>query len=130
MRLSIQGPQEDEVDQAEVDVNVVLDKTASTSTEAKHLDHEYVEKDKIIKKKLVIDTVASYAKDLSSQNQVLADISGALEQKDDELQAKIISGGYTNYSYKLYLRYRPDVPCLFQAVVPLRLVEQGPRRLS
>lgn len=126
MRLSILRLQEVEVDQAEVDVNVVLDKTASTSTEAKHLDNEYVEKDKIIKKKLVIDTVAAYAKDLSSQNQVLADISHALEQKDDELQAKIISGGYTNYSYKLYLRDRPDVAVFAKLSFPYALWNKDP----
>ena len=124
MRLSTQRLQQDEVDQAEVDVNVVLDKT--TSTEAKHLDNEYVEKDKIIKKKLVIDTVAAYAKDLSSQNKVLADISHALEQKGDELQANIISGGYTNYSYKLYLRDRPDVAVFAKLSFPYALWNKDP----
>ena len=130
MRLSIQTLQEPEVDQAEVDVNVVLDKTASsTNTEAKHLDHEYVEKDKIIKKKLVIDAVATHAKDLSSQNQVLADISSALEQKGDdgdELRAKIISGGYTNYSYKVYLRDRPDVAVFAKLSFPYALWNKDP----
>lgn len=133
MRLSIQRIQED--DQAEVDVSdVYTDKEStvrtntctSSTTDANHLDKKYVDKDKIVKKKLVIDTVAAHAKDLSSQFQVLADISNALEHNSDELQAKIISGGYTNYSYKLYLRDHPKVSVFAKISFPYALWNKDP----
>lgn len=81
---------------------------SASASDAEHLDPTFVAKDKETKKQLVITAITENAAELSSQYQVFADILQALDN-GDELCATIIAGGYTNYSYKIFLRNHPEI---------------------
>lgn len=52
---------------------------------------------------LVVETITSHVTDLSGQHEQFRAIQSALDG-GDELVAKVISGGCTNFSYKVDLR--------------------------
>ena len=67
------------------------------------------DKDKHIKKILLIDTITKECE--SSDNEILQLINIAIN-KGSKLEATILSGGYTNYSYKVYVKEQPKL-CVF-----------------
>lgn len=68
-----------------------------------------VEIDKEIKKQLVIKAITEHSG--SSPHKIFQQISRAIKAGSN-LCCKILSGGYTNYSYKVYLHDQPEV-CVF-----------------
>uniref|UniRef100_A0A7S2XJV9 Aminoglycoside phosphotransferase domain-containing protein n=1 Tax=Attheya septentrionalis TaxID=420275 RepID=A0A7S2XJV9_9STRA len=63
---------------------------------------ELLEKDKETKKKLVIDTISSFCKD-SSPFEIFRNMGEALNDGSGELVVDILTGGLTNYSYKVHM---------------------------
>lgn len=72
--------------------------------------HVAVEEEKVIKKKLLIQTITVCAT-LTSEHQEFRDIAAGLEN-GDELEAMLLSGGVTNYSYKVHLKDNQNVVVL------------------
>lgn len=68
-------------------------------------DYEAMVKDKEEKKQLVVDQISEQSK--SSDFEDLKAIAKALEE-GDKLEAKILTGGQANYTYKVYLSGSPD----------------------
>lgn len=68
-----------------------------------------VDIDKQIKKDLVINTIIKHCG--SSPHDIFQQIHQAIKNGSN-LGCKILSGGYTNYSYKVYLQDKPDI-CVF-----------------
>ena len=70
-------------------------------------DNTQVE-DKILKKKLLLDTIKNECK--SSTNVVLQQIHKAINNgSNSKLDATVLSGGYTNYSYKVFIVDKPEL---------------------
>ena len=67
---------------------------------------EEVQKDKELKKKLLLELIVSHCND-ESEFEVLRAVGAALKS-GDKLNAQVISGGVTNYSYKVFLEGDPD----------------------
>jgi hypothetical protein len=67
---------------------------------AHHPDFNAIEEDKEAKKQLVIDFIKPKCT-ADSPFQDLRDIGVALEDEGDDLKLKILSGGISNYSYKV-----------------------------
>ncbi len=65
-----------------------------------------IEQDKELKKKVIIDVLTSHCSD-SSEFEDFRLVANALKG-GDKLSAKVISGGVTNYSYKIFLENDPD----------------------
>ena len=65
--------------------------------------------DKRIKKEVLIDTIRS--KCASSSDAMLQKIHHAVNEAGDgsKLEAKVLSGGYTNYSYKVFVDKHPEL---------------------
>ena len=74
------------------------------------VDISVADEDKRIKKVLLIDTITKECK--SSDNKILQQINKAINQ-GSKLEATILSGGYTNYSYKVYISDQPDELCIY-----------------
>ena len=74
------------------------------------VDISTADEDKRIKKILLIDTITKECK--SSDNKILQRINIAIN-KGSKLEATILSGGYTNYSYKVYISDQPDELCIY-----------------
>jgi hypothetical protein len=83
-------------------------------------DDEFAE-DKRMKKILLIDTIT--AKCASSSHEILQQIHRAINNNNNvavggcdnstsKLEAKVLSGGYTNFSYKVYVDTHPEL-CVF-----------------
>ena len=70
-------------------------------------DNTQVE-DKILKKKVLLDTIKNECK--SSTNVVLQQIHKAINNgSNSKLDATVLSGGYTNYSYKVFIVDKPEL---------------------
>ncbi|EJK62720.1 hypothetical protein THAOC_16656, partial [Thalassiosira oceanica] len=70
--------------------------------------------DKLLKKKILLDTILDKLR--GSNDEVLKQLSQAIDSGDN-LNADVLSGGYTNYSYKVYVEGNPDL-CIFAKVCP------------
>ena len=70
-------------------------------------EQQAVETDKQLKKQLVAQVIASHCND-SSQFQDLRIIGQALKE-GDELIVDILTGGYCNFSYRVFLKGNPDM---------------------
>ncbi len=68
---------------------------------------EAIKKDQEEKKSLVVKAISAHCND-SSKFQILRTIGQAL-QDGDELQLDILTGGYTNLSYRVFLKKNPNV---------------------
>jgi len=68
-------------------------------------DNAQVE-DKILKKKLLLSTFAKEC--ASSSHTVLQQINNAIKN-GSKLDATVLSGGYTNYSYKVFIVDKPEL---------------------
>ena len=70
--------------------------------------------DKRMKKTLLIDTITKEC--ASSSHSILQKIHAAISTSNNgdgsKLEATILSGGYTNYSYKVYVDKHPNL-CIF-----------------
>ena len=70
--------------------------------------------DKRMKKTLLIDTITKEC--ASSSHGILQKIHAAISTSNNDdgskLEATILSGGYTNYSYKVYVDKHPNL-CIF-----------------
>ena len=68
--------------------------------------------DKRVKKILLLDTIT--AKCASSSHEILQQIHHAINVSGDgsKLEAKVLSGGYTNFSYKVFVDTHPEL-CVF-----------------
>lgn len=70
--------------------------------------------DKLVKKTLLIDAITE--KCASSSHELLQQINHAITSSGDrsgsKLEAEVISGGYTNYSYKVFVGDQPEL-CVF-----------------
>lgn len=73
---------------------------------------ETAEDDKLIKKTLLTDTITT--KCASSPHNILQQIDHAINKSGDDskLEATVLSGGYTNYSYKVFVDNHPEL-CVF-----------------
>ena len=74
------------------------------------VDISAADEDKRIKKILLIDTITKECK--SSDNEILKQMNIVIN-KGSKLEATILSGGYTNYSYKVYITDQPDELCIY-----------------
>ena len=90
-----------------------------SSDDENYLTSEEFASDKRAKTALVtaflVDKFASAATEESSSSTIhlFREIHQAIEANDDnELQAVVLTGGFTNYSYKLYVTNHPEL-CLF-----------------
>lgn len=79
---------------------------ACTDQEESCDESKYLEQDKQAKKELLIQVITSLCNGSSDFDQ-LRMIGSALEA-GDELNAHVISGGCTNYSYKVFLEGDPS----------------------
>ena len=68
--------------------------------------------DKRVKKILLIDTIT--ARCASSSHEILQQMHHAINGTDSgsKLEAKVLSGGYTNFSYKVYVGTHPEL-CVY-----------------
>ena len=68
--------------------------------------------DKNTKKRVVIDTITKNC--ASSSHDIFRKINDAITSpgSDSKLEATILTGGYTNYSYKVYVNDQPEL-CVF-----------------
>ena len=69
--------------------------------------------DKLMKKTLLIDIITKEC--ASSSHDILKKIYAAVFSSNNDgskLEATILSGGYTNYSYKVYVDKHPNI-CIF-----------------
>lgn len=70
--------------------------------------------DKLIKKQLLLDTITK--RSATSADPTLQAIHSALNAgENSKLEAKVLSGGYTNYSYKVSIDNQPDL-CIFAKI--------------
>jgi hypothetical protein len=71
-----------------------------------------IAEDKRVKKILLLDTIT--AKCASSSHEILQQIHHAVNVSGDgsKLEAKVLSGGYTNFSYKVFVDTHPEL-CVF-----------------
>lgn len=67
--------------------------------------------DKLLKKKILLDTILDKLPGSNDGHEVLKQLSQAIDSGDN-LNADVLSGGYTNYSYKVYVEGNPDL-CIF-----------------
>ena len=74
---------------------------------------------------VVVETITSHVTDLSDQFEQFRTIRSALES-GDELIAKVISGGCTNFSYKVSLRDDPAVALFAKLCFPYALWNPDP----
>ena len=65
--------------------------------------------DKNVKKTLLIETITKEC--TTSEHEILQQIKIAIGE-GGTLEAVVLSGGYTNYSYKVYVKEQPDL-CVF-----------------
>ena len=67
--------------------------------------------DKRLKQILLIDTITTKC---ASSHEILQQFNHAINVADDgsKLEAKVLSGGYTNFSYKVYVDKHPEL-CVF-----------------
>lgn len=65
--------------------------------------------DKEAKKTLLIETIAKES--TTSEQPILQQINKAIGE-GGTLEAIVLSGGYTNYSYKVYVKEQPEL-CVF-----------------
>lgn len=78
--------------------------------------------DKQIKLQLVLDEVTRLCcQSDQSEHETLRTIQSQLEQGLDQLQGQCLSGGNTNYSYKLYLERNPTVAVFAKLAFPYAL---------
>lgn len=70
------------------------------------------DEDKLVKKTLLIDTIAK--KCVSSPHEILQQINHVINVSGDgsKLEATVLTGGYTNYSYKVSVDKHPEL-CVF-----------------
>ena len=68
-----------------------------------NITNEDFTEDKDAKKKLVLETIAKES---------IPHLSEATEDGSSNLDATILSGGITNYAYKVYVTDHPDI-CVF-----------------
>ena len=78
--------------------------------------------DKLLKKKLLIDAITEKCASSSHEHELLQQInhaitssvmsSGDRSSSSSKLEAEVISGGYTNYSYKVFVDDHPEL-CVF-----------------
>jgi len=66
--------------------------------------------DKNVKKTLLIETIGKEC--TTSDHEILQEINKAIGGEGGTLQAVVLSGGYTNYSYKVYIKEQPEL-CVF-----------------
>lgn len=77
-------------------------------------DREQIDIDREVKKRLVLETIEKNCTE-DSEFEDLRTIASALKQ-GDTLDIKIISGGFTNFSYKVYLRSDESKAPLFAKI--------------
>ena len=71
--------------------------------------------DKLLKKKILLDTIRDKIRGSADDgHEVMKQLRQAIDSGDN-LNADILSGGYTNYSYKVYVEGNPDL-CIFAKV--------------
>ena len=75
---------------------------------------------------LVVDTITSNVIDLSGQFDQFRSIRSAIENDGDQLTAKVISGGCTNFSYKVSLQNQPRVALFAKLCFPYALWNPDP----
>lgn len=77
-------------------------------------DDSLMIEDKRVKKTLLIDTIMK--KCASSSHEILQQINNAINSSggtsNSKLEAAVLSGGYTNYSYKVFVDNQPEL-CVF-----------------
>ena len=66
--------------------------------------------DKNVKKTLLIETITKEC--TTSEHEILQQINNAIGGEGSTLEAIVLSGGYTNYSYKVYVKEQPKL-CVF-----------------
>ena len=66
--------------------------------------------DKNVKKTLLIETITKES--TTSEHEILQQINKAIGGEGGTLEAIVLSGGYTNYSYKVYVKEQPKL-CVF-----------------
>jgi len=72
------------------------------------------EEDKKLKKKILLDTILDKLRGSNDGHEVLKQLRQAVDSGEN-LNADVLSGGYTNYSYKVYVEGNPDL-CIFAKV--------------
>ena len=75
---------------------------------------------------LVVETITSHVTDLSEQFEQFRSIRTALENDGDALIAKVISGGCTNFSYKVSLQSKPGMALFAKLCFPYALWNPDP----
>lgn len=75
---------------------------------------------------LVEETITSHVTDLSGKFDQFQTIRSAIENDGDQLTAKVISGGCTNFSYKVSLQNQPDVALFAKLCFPYALWNPDP----
>lgn len=86
-----------------------------TSKQGPNVYSEEVNQDKELKKQILIDLVASHCNETSEFDEFRS-IGEALKS-GDKLTANVISGGVTNYSYKVFLEGDPEgAPSFFAKI--------------
>ena len=75
---------------------------------------------------LVVDTITLHITGLSEQFDQFRSIRSAIENDGDHLTAKVISGGCTNFSYKVSLQNQPDVALFAKLCFPYALWNPDP----
>ena len=83
--------------------------------EASFLSGDALAEDKRVKKLLLIDTITKQC--ASSPHEMLQQINQVINVSGDgsRLEATVLSGGYTNFSYKVYVDRHPEL-CVFAKV--------------
>ena len=75
---------------------------------------------------LVVETITSHVTDLSDKFNQFRTIRSAIENDGDQLTAKVISGGCTNFSYKVSLQNQPGVALFAKLCFPYALWNPDP----
>ncbi|KAL3800858.1 hypothetical protein HJC23_001695 [Cyclotella cryptica] len=83
----------------------------NTSADTSNPSFDEIDIDKRVKQQLVIDTIMKHVASSSSSHKILLQINEAMAN-GSHLSFKILSGGYTNYSYQVTVKDHPDL-CLF-----------------
>ena len=78
----------------------------ANDTDNDNLSGDGFAKDKHVKKTLLIDTITKEC--ASSHHEILQQLNDAISS-GGKLEATVLSGGYTNYSYKVYVDNNPEL---------------------
>ena len=101
-----------------------INETIMSSQKTDLIYTEAVLQDREEKKSLVVDTISSHCVE-SSPFEELRWIGEALE-KGDQLVADIVTGGWCNFSYRIYLEGNPDRQLYAKLAFPRALWDPNP----